>query len=104
MEIQYLSAYPKQEQDDFRRGIAACDDTERMDIDLPGDSAASTREKTLLQDVQQKLADIKIQCCSCCERGSDIKVPSETNEYQRYMLINTGMESNANKVSLFREV
>lgn len=32
--------------------VASCDDTEHMDMDLPGDSTVATGEKTLLQNMQ----------------------------------------------------
>jgi hypothetical protein len=60
------------------------DDTEWMTADLPGDSAVSPREKTLLQNVRQHLADIKVhECSTCCERGFDIKHRNESTECQR---------------------
>jgi hypothetical protein len=60
------------------------DDTEWMDIDLPGDSAVSLREKTLLSNMRQQLADIKMQQCrTCCERGFDINVRDGTDECRR---------------------
>jgi hypothetical protein len=61
------------------------DDTEWMDVDLPGDSAVSLREKTLLHNMRQQLADVKMQHCSstCCERVFDIGIRDGTDECQR---------------------
>lgn len=65
-------------------------DTEWMDVDLPGDSAVSLREKTLLHNMRQQLADVKMQHCStCCERVFDIDIWDETDECQRCQLVIT---------------
>jgi hypothetical protein len=46
------------------------DDTEWMTADPSGDSAVSPREKTMLQNVRQHLANVKVHDCStCCDRA-----------------------------------
>ena len=60
------------------------DDFEWMDIDLPGDSAVSNREYTLLRNMRKQLADVKMRHCStCCERGFDARIADEMTECRR---------------------
>ena len=56
-----------------------------MDIDLPQDTTVSTREKKLLQDMRQRLAnvDMQPQCGTCHERAFDLTIRRQTNECSR---------------------
>jgi hypothetical protein len=78
------------------------DDTEWMDVDLPGDSAVSTREKSLLQNMRQQLAVVEMrQCYTCRERGFHVHLPNETTNCRRCQadkLQDGKLWSNANNV------
>jgi|HubBroStandDraft_1064217.scaffolds.fasta_scaffold669304_2 hypothetical protein len=60
------------------------DDTAWMDVDLTVDSAISTREKNLLDNMRWMLANVNMQQCDTChERAFDLAIPRRSNECSR---------------------
>jgi hypothetical protein len=60
------------------------DDTAWMDVDLTVDSAVSTREKNLLDDMRWMLANVNMQQCDTChECAFDLAIPRRSNECSR---------------------